>query len=340
MFSANFSRNILILVISLLLSLFLAELYFKVSKKFIKSYPVKLIGWNHLVDPELGWLMKPNQRGKLKSSSFGTIDVVINSKGLRDHEYDYKRDDKDRIVMLGDSQLFGLGVNIEKTVPKILEKKLVNTDVINMGMIGYGTDQEYLFMKREAIKYQPDWAILLYTGNDYWFLDKFYAHAYYYRKPRFTLNKNDLVLNKQMNFGKLNGSVSAIYADIDSLNNFFYFNSYIYKKISEILFQKLLAPSTTRYKNNMELSKVIFLKMNNYLNENNIKFVIVFTDRKNQFETELAKWLEKQGIRTINTNLNQMQKYYIPQDAHLSQEGHQKIAEQILNFFQNKELNF
>lgn len=63
-------------------------------------------------------------------------------------------------------------VPLEETFPKVLEENLraVASDrieVINAGVIGWGTDNELLFFRHEGVKYAPDLTILaLFVGND------------------------------------------------------------------------------------------------------------------------------------------------------------------------------
>ena len=63
-------------------------------------------------------------------------------------------------------------VPLEQSFPRLLEKKLQKAakqkiEVINLGVGGYGTAQEYLSLKEEGIKYKPDLVLLaIYPYND------------------------------------------------------------------------------------------------------------------------------------------------------------------------------
>jgi len=83
-----------------------------------------------------------------------SYNLKVNSKGLRDYEYDYhKPDNTYRILILGDSFAFGHGVELDETFPKILEKKLnkrandIKYRVINAGVPSYATADELDFLK-------------------------------------------------------------------------------------------------------------------------------------------------------------------------------------------------
>ncbi|MBI5452897.1 hypothetical protein HY945_05550 [Candidatus Gottesmanbacteria bacterium] len=109
----------------------------------------------------------------LISNAEGWIDgvhVKLNSKGLRDREYSFKKDSGVfRIFILGRCVVFGHGVESEKAYPKRLELLLNKNngpqdkrryEVINGGIPGQGRWPTHVeFFKKEAIKYQPDMLI-------------------------------------------------------------------------------------------------------------------------------------------------------------------------------------
>lgn len=120
----------------------------------------------------LGWFHKPNSHKCYNTEEF-SVCVKINSKGLRDYEYEYeKRNNIPRILILGDSFAEGMQVELDKTFAKILEKELnehsnQTFEVINAGVGGYGTGNELFFYHYEGKKYSPDIVILqFFIGND------------------------------------------------------------------------------------------------------------------------------------------------------------------------------
>ena len=100
--------------------------------------------------------------------------VKINRKGLRGKEYSYtKAANTFRILVLGDSFTAALQVAEEETFPALLETKLnqiysaPHFEVINAGVVGYGTTNQLDYFKGEGFKYQPDLVLLaFFTGND------------------------------------------------------------------------------------------------------------------------------------------------------------------------------
>ena len=48
-----------------------------------------------------------------------------------------------------------------------LDRDGKNWEIINTGVVGWGNDQEYLFLIDEGLRYEPDIVLLaFYTGND------------------------------------------------------------------------------------------------------------------------------------------------------------------------------
>lgn len=99
--------------------------------------------------------------------------VDINSRGLREREIDYQKPPGlRRVLVLGDSFVEATEVAVEDAFPRRLEEHLAAaggppTQVINAGAVGYGTAQEYLLLKHEGVRYQPDLVVLLFfSGND------------------------------------------------------------------------------------------------------------------------------------------------------------------------------
>lgn len=123
-------------------------------------------------DKYIGWRGNPEvERNYTKGR---VVEYVRrNSHGFKDKERTYEKGrDVFRIVVLGDSYTEALQVPIEKTFPYILEKRLNSEsgkryEVLNLGISGFGTAQEYLTFKYYGSKYHPDLVILqFFIGND------------------------------------------------------------------------------------------------------------------------------------------------------------------------------
>jgi len=72
-----------------------------------------------------------------------------------------------RIVAIGDSFTYGTDVDAAHSFPAQLEQMLCNTEVLNMGVPGYGIDQAVLKYLAHGKAYAPDAVILGIFADDY-----------------------------------------------------------------------------------------------------------------------------------------------------------------------------
>ena len=99
-------------------------------------------------------------------------------------------------MALGDSYTFGEGVNYGSRYSEIIENALNNTEVINMGVWGFGLDQSFLQLQRDGINFNPD-LVIVFLNQVYLVRCRspFWLDA---QKPRFILSedKQSLLLQK------------------------------------------------------------------------------------------------------------------------------------------------
>ncbi|HUM00895.1 MAG TPA: GDSL-type esterase/lipase family protein [Thermoanaerobaculia bacterium] len=144
-------------------------------------------------DPELGWANRPGGHGRMFSRGEFDTEVRINARGLRDRDIPYARTPGTRRVLcLGDSFTWGLGVEAEETWPKVLERTLPELETLNAGVNGWTTSQELLWLRREGLKYRPDAVVLAFCLND--FRENLDGRAGLYERPFFVLHGGTLVL--------------------------------------------------------------------------------------------------------------------------------------------------
>ncbi len=141
-------------------------------------------------DRLLGWANEPNQKEIFHDLDF-TIEVRINSYGLRDREYILQRTEKKRLLIVGDSMGWGWGVEQNERFSEILEEMYENWEIINASVIGYGTDQEFLYLRERGMDFQPDVVLLLFHPND--FLNNSAGEQYLHYKPFFSIGDNGLI---------------------------------------------------------------------------------------------------------------------------------------------------
>lgn len=99
--------------------------------------------------------------------------VHINSMGLRGNDISLKKGEGvKRIIVLGDSFIFGPGVSDDETLPAQLEEILnrrdlgIRFEVLNAGTNGYNTEQEVEYFQKKGLAFSPDLVILTFFQND------------------------------------------------------------------------------------------------------------------------------------------------------------------------------
>ena len=138
-------------------------------------------------EPKIGHEHIPGTHARLMG-----VDISINSDGLRNDEVEFlKPPGVTRILMLGDSITFGWGVAFEETMPKVIERNLMDhglgpVEVINSGVGNYNTVMEVNYFFNQGKAYDPDVIILNYFINDaepnptYKAVSWFARHSYSY----------------------------------------------------------------------------------------------------------------------------------------------------------------
>lgn len=106
------------------------------------------------------------------STYFGGVKVTINSRGWRDDEHSLaKPPGVTRVMVVGDSVVFGYGVELDDMFPKVLERGLNRQrpgryQVISLGGAGGNTYSQRHIIKDNVRLYDPDLVILAFNLND------------------------------------------------------------------------------------------------------------------------------------------------------------------------------
>jgi hypothetical protein len=145
-------------VLSVLVTLFLAEAGLRrfYWEHFFMYQDEKSLLYRY--DEVLGWFPIPNARERFLASR--VFSVTNNSEGFRAPEH--VPSNKPGIAFIGDSFVWGYDAEAEERFTDKLQTKRPEWSVYNLGVSGYGTDQEYLLLQRFFDKYKPRVVFLLY----------------------------------------------------------------------------------------------------------------------------------------------------------------------------------
>ncbi|MGX9427888.1 hypothetical protein [Bradyrhizobium sp. LeoA1S1] len=136
---------------------------------------------NYGYDAELGWAPAPNSSGAI--TTFRTTHYKHNSLRLRDEEFSL--DTKPTIMFLGDSFVWGLDSEANERFTELLKPKIPDYKILAAGVAGYGTDQEYLLLKRLWSKVKPAVVVLIFCADNDRSDNSTNLRAYNYYKPYF-----------------------------------------------------------------------------------------------------------------------------------------------------------
>jgi len=174
-----------VLVNLLILFIFLAG-WEACLRVFWKMNGIKKSIYRTSKDPLLRYELVPNT-----SAMYDGYQVDINSDGFRGPEILVaKPKGTYRVVVIGDSGTFGVYSDYEISIAPQLQQKLQamcpgkKFEVLNMGVQGYNTLQEYEMLKVKGLKYNPDLVIVYYGMNDtscpeYYFEKNFFNANFY-----------------------------------------------------------------------------------------------------------------------------------------------------------------
>lgn len=300
-------------------------------------------------DSELGWRLRPNSE-----DLWGDVRVRINGKGLRGPELQYRKPPNVfRILYLGDSVTFGFMLeSYEETFPyvveTILEKRFKGKiETINAGVSGYSSWQEYIYLSREGIKYDPDLVIVSFALNDV--TDKFYLVRYGGWGEGFELSRTVSLYNKscilhfireistRIRFGS-NTQRGAIKQEVLNVENLVHYpDRPEVKKLWKITLEDLTRIFDFCKDRNIPVILVIFPfafqfnDVNNYCTPQRVlnRYAISNEIPVIDLLPILSKKMEQQGLKP---------KDYFLDFAHLSPLGNRIVSDIIADYIQGERL--
>jgi hypothetical protein len=163
---ARFFLKIIGVLCALMVAFGLAE----VAVRYISPQEVGPVRF--ACDPELGEIPVPGQQGERRWPGVFTFRYSNNSLGWRGRrEYRQAKQTDYRVLFLGDSLVYGLGVNDDQTVTARVEADLtkagISVEVMNAGCPGKGTDYELKSFQTVGRGLHPDLTVLGFFPNDF-----------------------------------------------------------------------------------------------------------------------------------------------------------------------------
>ncbi|MBN1827189.1 MAG: hypothetical protein JW958_13105 [Candidatus Eisenbacteria bacterium] len=124
-------------------------------------------------DPVLFWKLRAGVRNKRIAGALGGYGVDFtastNDEGYRSPPF--RSGDTFRVIALGNSCTFGVGVGDDQTWPRLLEERMrlfhgPDAEVVNAGVPGYTAYQGLRWLGRRGLALDPDLVLLCFGFND------------------------------------------------------------------------------------------------------------------------------------------------------------------------------
>ena len=300
--------------------------------KFATSTQIKKVNSNWVkADSDLGWVCQEGPYLQFYDSAYANIVYQINPQGFRNStSFDsLPKKNKRRILLIGDSFLFGIFLKENQTVAHHLQNQLgEEAEVYNLSVPAWGLDQMYLAYQKYAEIIQADQVILFYIDDDIARL----AEAFYWGvgiKPVFRLEDHQLV-ERGGEEGKLN-----------ALQSYFCFNSkvinHLYQQdclnacspIAAHIFDQMIEAEGERGRTLMVFRYPRIQQVADHSSTVPFDHQAYFSKSKAQF-VDLNDWLVEKGTSTYP-------QLYLPKDGHPSARGTQEISLYLYHLLQDQE---
>ena len=313
-YSAGVVARVAVGLISLAVSLGALDLAVRVSVYHFAHHgrlfqPDRVLGWKPLPNLDLVRLNASGQRWRVQTNETGYRSPVI-----------WQAHARKRVLVLGDSYAFGEGVNIEERFDVRMARERPGWSIINLGVMGYGTDQELIAGRDFFDGLRPgDVLILLTYSNDFYDIlrSDFSCRA----KPWFTFRDGKLVEHKPI------GGVR------ERLRATFY--------LALLLCTSLERPAKAYSRRDLDKSAVLYEKLvhseTGFLAERGVAVVIAhhgdgILKYKLDVRDVYAKLCVGPGYWCVELDsaldAQQERSVFLP-DGHWSAEGHRVVAETL-----------
>lgn len=176
---------LLVTLVGIFVSLFLAEGFVRILFPHSRDHviPAGLFA----IDDHLGWKLRANV-SRIHQTRYFDVVYTINALGFRDKPRNLPKDaNVNRILLYGDSQIFGWGIPEPKRFSNIIENQVPNLEIWNLAVPGYGLDQEIISYQKVGKSLQANGVIFFVSEPT---LERTLYHSIYRKnKPMFAIGE-------------------------------------------------------------------------------------------------------------------------------------------------------
>lgn len=341
------AKAIVLVIASLLASLLLLELAIRFYSAL--AFPKMMV-----LDERLGW-KHAKSREKVFVNEYGQkARVVQNAHGNRGPQIEYSRqENKYRILILGDSFTEGAQVDEADLFSAHLQRNMTNVEIINAGVGGYSTVQEYLYLVSEGIKYNPDLVLLMVFENDFRENCLPYYPVFGPRPFARTVGTEVEIVDTPdgAEFVKFLMPFPFRFQLSRHSYLFYFLNTEVYQKLFASSMRKLLQQDQEKLSNSCDKYRIfeyLIVKIDLLLKAREAEFGLVLipsreavTKGNSQIYAPVTELCRKRNLHCLNL-LEQFAvltqsgaQLYFPVDIHWTKDGHRIAAEEIANFIRS-----
>jgi len=345
MWARRIVTNILVAIVTVIIVLAVLEVGFRLFAPQ-PSMAITVNVWDRV----MGTRQKPSSTGYRKMPEY-EMDLVINSKGLRDREIPYvKTPGTKRILVLGGSYTCGYGVDAEETYPKVLERLLNRDDgrehdweVINGGVGTTGTAHHLAYFTHEGYKYSSDFLALCFSQDtDFW--DSFISGLYTLESGQ--LVKHDAPMTASRRIQRITHWIpwyNALSARSHLLN---FAKRRVARRHHRALAERAIGESKdpTLEQREIDLVRHLLVALEESCAGNDCQLVFVLPPLMNNYDlqpgvAEIIEVLESRGVPVVDlapafrNQAGAGTRFYYPRDHHWTKDGHMLVGEALYGFF-------
>lgn len=261
---------------------------------------------------------------------------TINSLGFRDKPRNVLKDENVyRILLYGDSQIFGWGVPEDKRFSNLIENKKQYLEIWNLAVPGYGLDQEILSYERDGKSLNADEVIFFVSRNT---LERT-RHDYIYKKhkPIFVIDETGAL--KLIPIPKEKTATTSLLYKILSSMYLPYFLELRFEILKDVLKKSGYSRNRGTNTESMVLrerignfEKKMFVIARNLALERKQKITIL-ADLSKAKSNDLKNFCNQNEIGFLEIGFDDNEKpdsVFGKYDHHWNLQGHNLVAEQLL----------
>jgi hypothetical protein len=279
-----------------------------------------------VIDPDIGWRFAPNAVIDDPSPDFHVV-YRCNADGFREVQPREGRDEASNVVFIGDSFVFGVGVDEKDTLAERFADARKDVRVTNLGMPGFGVDQMLCTLRTYGVRAQPTLVVAVFVVDD---LSRSMT-AYRDRngwsaKPTFTLDRGTLV-------------PLTINNEPSSLRRWIARSFY-------------LAEAWRRAENKFgleygfgerfDVNRALFVAMNSASRSAGANLLVVHVPQRGAWRPipDFGRALRARGVHFLDlgeTRIGDTEALFFAHDPHLTALGHLAVADALLRAFDEGE---